>query len=92
MAKLTESHRQQVATKHNSWLLALHMFGNHIYMCAGWWHFYIQRLRLDEHPLHKSTLVYVRDRIATFLMEEVITVRGKFHDDETVWANIVYGS
>jgi hypothetical protein len=47
---------------------------------------------LDEHPLHKSMLVYVRDRIATFLLEQVIAVRGKFHDDETTWANIVYSS
>jgi hypothetical protein len=67
------------------------MFGNHLYMCADWWHYYIQRLGLDEHPLDKSLLADVRERIATFLMEHVITVGGKFHDDETVWANIVFG-
>jgi hypothetical protein len=32
-----------------------------------------------------------RERIATFIMEQVITARGKFHADETVWANIVFG-
>jgi hypothetical protein len=36
-------------------------------------------------------LVQVRDRIATFLMEKVIAVDGKFCVDETVWANIVHG-
>jgi hypothetical protein len=36
-------------------------------------------------------LVYVRDRIATFLMEQVITVDGKFYAHETMWANIVHG-
>jgi hypothetical protein len=51
------------AIEHNSCLLALHMFGNHLYMCADWWHCYIQRLGLDNHPLHKSTMVYVRDRM-----------------------------
>jgi hypothetical protein len=36
-------------------------------------------------------LADVRERIATFLMEQVITAGGKFHDDETVWADIVFG-
>jgi hypothetical protein len=36
-------------------------------------------------------LADVRERIATFLMDQVITAGGKFHDDETVWANIVFG-
>ena len=35
-------------------------------------------------------LVYVRDRIATFLMEQVNTVGGKFHTHETVWAHIIH--
>jgi hypothetical protein len=46
---------------------------------------------LDEHPLDKSLLPDVRERIATFLMEQLITAEGKFHADETVWANIVFG-
>jgi formamidopyrimidine-DNA glycosylase len=66
------------------------MFGNHLFMCADWWHCYIQRLGLDEHPLNKSLLA-VRERIATFLMEQVITAGGKFYADETVWAQIMYG-
>jgi hypothetical protein len=36
-------------------------------------------------------LADVHERIATFLMEQVITTGGKFHVDETVWANIVFG-
>jgi hypothetical protein len=36
-------------------------------------------------------LVYVRERIPTFLMEQVITVGGKFHVDEIVWAHIIHG-
>jgi hypothetical protein len=36
-------------------------------------------------------LVDVRERIDTFLMEQVITVGGKFHADETLWAQIMYG-
>jgi hypothetical protein len=28
----------------------------------------------------------VHERIATFLMGQVITAGGKFHADETVWA------
>jgi hypothetical protein len=36
-------------------------------------------------------LADVRERIATFLMEYVITAGGKFHADETVWAQIMYG-
>jgi hypothetical protein len=35
-------------------------------------------------------LADVCERIATFLMEQVIIVGGKFHADETVWANIVF--
>jgi hypothetical protein len=79
------------ATEHSSCLLALHMFGNHLYMCADWWHCYIQRLGLDEHPLDKSLLADVRERIATFLMKHVITAGGKFYADETVWDHIMYG-
>jgi hypothetical protein len=67
------------------------MFGNHLYMCADWWHCYIQRLGLDEHPLDKSLLADVRERIATFLMEQVITAGRKFYADETVWAQVMYG-
>jgi hypothetical protein len=37
-------------------------------------------------------LADVRERIATFLMEQVITAGGKFHVDEGVWAEIVYGA
>jgi hypothetical protein len=59
-------------------------------MCADWGHYYIQRLGLDEHPLDKSLLADVREIIVTFLMEKVITAEGKFHADETVWANIVF--
>jgi hypothetical protein len=33
----------------------------------------------------------VCERIATFLMEQVITTGGKIHADETVWAQIMYG-
>jgi hypothetical protein len=80
----------KLATEHSSYLLALHIFGNHIYMCADWWHCYIQRLGLDEHPLEKSKLVNVCERIATFLVEQVITAGGKFHVDENVWAQIKY--
>jgi hypothetical protein len=60
-------------------------------MCTDWLHYYIQRLGLDEHPLDISLLADVSERIATFLMEQVITAGGKFHADETVWANIVFG-
>jgi hypothetical protein len=52
---------------------------------------YIQRLGLDEHPLDKSLLADVRERIATFLMEQVITAGGKFHADEIAWAQVMYG-
>jgi hypothetical protein len=45
------------------YMCAKHMFGNHLYMCADWWHCYIQRLGLDEHPLDKSLLADVRERI-----------------------------
>jgi hypothetical protein len=67
------------------------MFGNHLYMCADWWHCYIQTLGLDERPLDKSLLADVRERIATFLMEHVITAEGKFYADDAVWAEIMYG-
>jgi hypothetical protein len=36
-------------------------------------------------------LADVCERIATFLTEQVITAEGKFHADETVWAQIMYG-
>jgi hypothetical protein len=36
-------------------------------------------------------LADVLERIATFLMEQVIAVGGKFHADDTVWAQIIYG-
>jgi hypothetical protein len=36
-------------------------------------------------------LADVCDRIATILVEQVITARGKFHADENVWAQIMYG-
>jgi hypothetical protein len=67
------------------------MFGNHLYMCADWWHCYIQGLGLEEHPLDKSLLADVRERIAKFLMEQVITAGGKFYADGGVWTEIVYG-
>jgi hypothetical protein len=60
-------------------------------MCADLLHYYIQRLGLDEHPLDKSLLADVRERIATFLMEQVITTGRKFHADETVLPNVVFG-
>jgi hypothetical protein len=40
----------------------------------------------------KSKLVNVPERIAKFLVEQVITVGGKFHADETMWAQIMYGN
>jgi hypothetical protein len=67
------------------------MFGNLLYMCADWWHCYIHRLGLDGHPLDKSLLVDVRERISTFLVEQVITVGGKFHAEKNVLAQIMYG-
>jgi hypothetical protein len=33
----------------------------------------------------------IRERIATFLMEQVIIARGKFYADDAVWAQIMYG-
>jgi hypothetical protein len=36
-------------------------------------------------------LADVRERISTFLMEQVITAEGKFYADDAVWAEIVYG-
>jgi formamidopyrimidine-DNA glycosylase len=36
-------------------------------------------------------LANVHERIATFLMEQVIIAGGKFYADETVWAQIMYG-
>jgi hypothetical protein len=36
-------------------------------------------------------LADVRERIATILMEQVITAGGKFHAHEIVWAQIMYG-
>jgi hypothetical protein len=36
-------------------------------------------------------LADVRERIAKFLMEQVITARGKFYADDVVWAEIMYG-
>jgi hypothetical protein len=36
-------------------------------------------------------LADVRERISTFLMEQVIIAGGKFHAEETVWAQIMYG-
>jgi hypothetical protein len=35
-------------------------------------------------------LADVRERIATFLMEQVIAVGGKFYVDDTVWDQIMY--
>jgi hypothetical protein len=36
-------------------------------------------------------LADVRERIATFLVEQVITTGGKFYADEAVWDHIMYG-
>jgi hypothetical protein len=36
-------------------------------------------------------LVDVHERIATFLMEQVITAGGKFFVDDTMWAEIMFG-
>jgi hypothetical protein len=67
------------------------MFGNHLYMWVDWCHCYIQSLGLEEHPLDKSLLVDVRERIVKILMEQVITAGGKFYADDVVWAEIMYG-
>jgi hypothetical protein len=36
-------------------------------------------------------LADVHERIANFLMDEVITAGGKFYADDAVWAEIMYG-
>jgi hypothetical protein len=36
-------------------------------------------------------LAAVRERIAKFLMEQVIIAEGKFYADDAVWAEIMYG-
>jgi hypothetical protein len=36
-------------------------------------------------------LAYVRERIATFLMEQVITAEENFFADAAVWVEIMYG-
>jgi hypothetical protein len=36
-------------------------------------------------------LADVHERIATFLMEWVITAGGKFFADDAVWAEIMFG-
>jgi hypothetical protein len=36
-------------------------------------------------------LADVRERVATFLTEHVITAGGNFFADEAVWAEIMYG-
>jgi hypothetical protein len=36
-------------------------------------------------------LADVRERIAKFLMEQVIIDGGKFYADDAVWAEIMYG-
>jgi hypothetical protein len=36
-------------------------------------------------------LVDVRERIATFLMEQVITAGGKVFAGDAVWAEIMFG-
>jgi hypothetical protein len=33
----------------------------------------------------------VRERISTFLMEQVITIGGIFFADDAVWAEIMFG-
>jgi formamidopyrimidine-DNA glycosylase len=35
-------------------------------------------------------LADVRERVVTFLMEQVITAGGKVYADETVWVHIMY--
>jgi hypothetical protein len=41
--------------------------------------------------LSKKLLADVRERVATFPMEQVITAGGKFYADDTVCAEIMYG-
>jgi hypothetical protein len=36
-------------------------------------------------------LADVRERIAKFLMEQVITAGGKIYADDGVWGDIMYG-
>jgi hypothetical protein len=60
-------------------------------MCADWWHCYIQSLGVEKHPLNKSLLADVRERITKFLMEPVIKAGGNFNVDDTIWAQIMYG-
>jgi hypothetical protein len=36
-------------------------------------------------------LAAVRERIAKFLMEQVIKAGGKFYTDDVVWVEIMYG-
>jgi hypothetical protein len=36
-------------------------------------------------------LAAVRERIAKFLMEQVITAGGKYYADDAMWAEIMYG-
>jgi hypothetical protein len=41
-------------------------------MCANCWLCYIQKFELLEYGLHKQTMFYIRDRTATFLMQQVM--------------------
>jgi hypothetical protein len=68
-----------------------------MFCCGGWERYCCDKklclgtLGLNEHPFYKSLLVNVRERIATFVVEQVIIAGGKFHADETVWALIMHG-
>jgi hypothetical protein len=53
--------------------------------------FYFHSLGLEEHPLNKSLLSDVRETIATFLIEHVITAGGNFFADDAMWAEIMFG-
>ena len=58
-------------------------------MCADCWHCYIQDIDLSAVPLHEETLVFIHERTAGFLVDQVIKPSGQFHVPNELMAEIL---
>ena len=58
-------------------------------MCADCWLSYIQEFEVPVSPLDKDSLVYIRERTAGFIMDQVIKPTGQFHIDDATMAEML---
>ena len=58
-------------------------------MCADCGLCYIQEFEVSIEPLDNDALVYIRERICTFIVNQVLKPKGEFHISGEIMAQMV---